>query len=136
MIEEAESWVFFKDIDFNDPDINQFNVDTRDFCVGYTVESSIDKLNLITINKYPHFFYTGDEVKEILQRLFDESGGDAEWRCLWLSGDAEKASENWGLKYLRIIRAPLGWVICNDSYLALSKSILECSVNKKVLCAH
>ena len=136
MIEEAESWMFFKDIDFNDPDINQFNVDTRDFCVGYTVESSIDKLNLVTINKYPHFFYTGDEVKDVLQRLFDESGGDAEWRYLSLTGDAEKASENWELKYLRIIRTPLGWVICSNSYRALSKSVLECSVNQKLLCAH
>lgn len=56
MIPEASEWVFFKEINFEDPDINQFNVDTRDFHVGYTVESGIKNLNLARLNNYPHFF--------------------------------------------------------------------------------
>jgi len=136
MIAEASEWVFFKDIDFNDPDINQFNVDTRDFHVGYTVESSIDKVNLSTINKYPHFFHTADEVKTTLQRLFNESGGRVEWRYLSLDGLAKKQTEGWQLKYIRIIRSPNGWLMCNKDNYALSKQIWDCPVNQKVLAAH
>lgn len=136
MIPESNEWVFFEDIDFNDPDINQFNVDTRDFHVGYTTDSYLDRVNYAKLEKRPDFFHTGDEVKETLRRLFNESGGAVEWRYLSLTGDAEQCSSGWELKYFRIVRSPKGWLMCNNEYYALNKSKLECSVNQKSLCAH
>jgi len=136
MIPEANEWVFFENIDFNDADINIFNVDTRDFHVGYSTDNYLDKLNYAKIEKYDHFFHTGDEVKETLRRLFNESGGAVTWRYLSLTGEAEQLSEGWELKYFRIIRSPKGWLMCNNKYHALSKSKLHCPVNQKSLCAY
>lgn len=136
MIAESNEWKPFEEIDFNDQDINTFNIDTRDFHVGYTTDNYLDRVNYAKIEKYPHFFHTGDEVKEILRRLFTDSGGKNDWRYLSLTGEAEQCSAGWELKYLRIIRSPKGWLICNDEYYALSKSKLECPVNQKCLNAY
>lgn len=136
MIPEANDWVFFKEIDFSDEDINQFNIDTRDFHVGYTVDSGIEKLNLSVINQYPHFFHSSEEVKELLDRLFSQSGGGVEWRYLSLSGIAERYTAGWQLKYIRIIRSPNGWIVCNNDYSALNKEMLACDINQKLLNAH
>ena len=136
MIPEKNEWVFFRDIDFNDPDINQFNIDTRDFHVGYTVESGIEQLNLNKIYKYDHFFHTTEEVLHTLNLLFEGSGGRVTWRSLYLTGDAARFCSGWELKYLRIIRTEKGWVICNNNYRALSKSVLSCPINLEVLHAH
>ncbi len=136
MIPEANEWIFFEHIDFNDADINQFNVDTRDFHVGYTVESNLDKIDYNKISKYNHFFHTGDEVKETLRRLFNESGGAVSWRYLAFTGDGARVSNGWELKYLRIVRSKKGWIICNNQFYALSKSVLESKINKEALSAH
>jgi hypothetical protein len=136
MIPEASEWVFFKNIDFKDPDINQFNVDTRDFHVGYTVESGIENLNLARLNNYSYFFHTPEEVLETLTRLFNDSKGDVEWRYLSLEGEAEPYTAGWELKYIRIIRTEMGWVMCNNKYRALNKRQLACPVNNKALNAY
>jgi hypothetical protein len=104
--------------------------------VGYTTDSYLDRVNYAKLEKRPDFFHTGDEVKETLRRLFNESGGDVEWRYLSLTGEAEQCSSGWELKYFRIVRSPKGWLMCNNEYYALNKSKLECSVNQKSLCAH
>ena len=34
-MKEKEEWVFFKEIEWNDPKFNRFSIDTRDFHCGY-----------------------------------------------------------------------------------------------------
>lgn len=116
-------WTTFKDIEFPETEM-QFHVDTRDFaCSSLTEKFPID---ISKIKKYPYrFFHTMEEVKNTIRDLYERSGGEGEWRCLWLKGEGAKASENWNLKYLRIYRTDLGFVICGNDNKALSKEILS-----------
>ena len=35
-MKEQNEWIFYKELDFNDPENNRFNIDTRDFHAGYS----------------------------------------------------------------------------------------------------
>lgn len=132
----SDEWIFFKEIDFTDTKVKAFHIDTRDFhCI--TSEEGTKDISFSKIEKYPErFFYTPAEVVEILTRLFNESGGNVEWRYLSFEGEGAKHSEGWQCKYLRIHRHEKGLVIFNNQQYALNKEILKCKINEEYLNAH
>jgi hypothetical protein len=137
-MEKENDWEFFTGIDFSDETVKMFSVDTRDFhCIAIKDYKEDPKDRALNISKLGNnFFYTPEEVHEIVKKLFDTSGGAVEWRYLELSGDGERVSSNWGLKYLRIERTAKGLVICNASHYAIRKDIFECKVKQEYLNAH
>ncbi len=130
-MEPKEEWVFFREIDWLCSKNNRFNVDTRDFHCGYFWDEE-DHKDITTLKNYPHFFYTLEELQAILERLFEESGGAVGWRFLSL----DTYPQGWDLKYLRIYRTELGFIICDEDKKALKKEIFEGKINKDVLNAH
>jgi hypothetical protein len=130
-MEEQNDWVFFRDIDWNCPKNNRFSVDTRDFHCGYTFKDELHP-DYSTISKYERFFFTEDELKQEIERLYQESGGEKEWRLLELVSNDPRV-KNWNLKYLRVWRTEKGFLICNSGNKALSKDLLSCSIDKRFL---
>ena len=127
---ENNSWIPFQEVDFNDKSILQYYIDTRDFhCKTNKEELTTlgDKINWDKISKYPdRFYYTDGEVSFFLQRIFQESGGEGEWRYLVL--DIPKG-ENWNFKYIRIYRIiDNTFLICNKDSYAMNKEILTAPV--------
>ncbi len=149
-MKDQDNWILFKDIDWNDENYNQFNVDTRDFHVGYCKrdlnaivdehdltwhEKSYKTIRWDKIRKYPRFFFSEEELKALIERLYTESGGKGEWRMLDLVSGDERV-RNWNLKYLRIWRTDKGFVICNNYNVAIPKPILEVKVDLEHLAHH
>lgn len=124
-MEEKDEWVFFREIDWDCQKNNCFSIDTRDFHCGYTFKEvphdDFDKLK-----KYDHFFHTKDELVDLIERYFTESGGKQKWRFFNLKG-----VENWNMKYIRIARTELGFVVCDSDWRALSKDFLSREVEKE-----
>jgi hypothetical protein len=135
-MEEQPEWVHFSKIEWNDPKNNQFNIDTRDFHCGYNLTAKL-KFSLSAVEKYKdRFFFSEAELKEVIERLFKEIGGEGEWRFLQLKHKDERVN-NWNLKYLRIYRLPCGnFIICNNDYKALMKELLSCEVDLEFLHKH
>lgn len=127
-------WIQFSEIDLDDETFDRFNIDTRDFhCSQQWLNSPHPDWK--TISKYDHFFYTKEEVIENIKRLYEESGGEGKWRCLYLMSHDVKVL-NWNLKYIRIWRTEKGFMICNSENQAISKEALSCPVDKEVLGFH
>lgn len=124
---EQDEWVFFKEIDFECPNFNRFNIDTRDFHCGYIFEDSSHK-DINTL-KGKNFFHTLEELKETLERFYEESGGKDDWRFFSL----ESYGKSWELKYLRIFREEDGYIICDLDNKALNKDILQGKIDKELL---
>lgn len=133
-MKEQDEWIPFTEVDWNDKENNRFNVDTRDFHCGYRLSRNSHK-DYKTIKKYEHFFHTEQEVKDLIQRLYNESGGKNEWRCLYLVSKDSRVL-NWKLKYIRIFREVEGFIVCNSDNIAIPKDILSCKVNQEYLHAH
>ena len=138
------AWKYYEDVDFSDKTIARYNIDTRDFyCSVQTKEqmevkdSLIEKLDTTKIDKYPvtKFYHTEQEVKDLIERFWRESGGDGEWRMLSLKSH-NKQVKNWRLKYIRITRMEKGFLVCNDENYILSKSVLSSPVEQKYLNHH
>jgi hypothetical protein len=129
-MKEENEWVFYKDIEWDDPKFNVFSIDTRDFHCGYRLEENPHK-DIDTLKKYPEFFHTEDELKALINRYYDESGGNAKWRFFYLEG-----VDNWGMKYIRIWKTELGFVVCNSDNRALKKDFLSVKVAQDHLNAH
>ena len=129
-MEEKNEWVFFEEIDWDCPNNNQFNVDTRDFHVGYKWSEPHKDFN--TLKKYPHFFLSLTELKDLLKHYYDESGGSKDWRYFSLVD----YDNGWSLKYLRIYRTEIGFVVCNSDKVAIKKSILYSKINQEMLHSH
>ena len=124
-MEEKDEWVFFREIDWNCPKNNCFSIDTRDFHCGYNFKKvphdDFDKLK-----KYEHFFHTQQELVDLIERYFSESGGKLKWRFFNLKG-----VENWNMKYIRIARTELGFVVCDSDWRALTKEFLSREVEQE-----
>jgi len=131
-MEEKNEWVFFKNIDWNCQKNNRFNIDTRDFHCGYNFKDELHP-DFLTISKYKKFFFTEEELKSEIQRLYVESGGKGSWRMLTLNSNDGRVN-NWAMKYIRIWRTEKGFIICNSENKAIPKDILSCSVNQEYLC--
>lgn len=123
-MEEKDEWVFFREIDWNCPNNNVFWIDTRDFCCGYDFRD-IPHEDFDKLKKYPHFFLTHEELVQLIERYFTESGGEQEWRFFNLEG-----IDNWNMKYIRIARTELGYIVCNSNWTALRKDILDKKVEQ------
>lgn len=121
-MEDSLDWIFYQDIDFDDIKYNKFNIDTRDFHCSYKFISDV-RDDFDVLKKYPDFFHTTQEVKELLNRYYIESGGQKKWRFFNLVG-----VNNWCMKYIRIRRTELGFIICNSDDIALRKSLLSNNV--------
>lgn len=90
-------------------DVLQIHCDTRDFHCSFNHSEKFNVKDLPTLLKYKNaFFFSIDEVFQILERLFVESGGKAEWRMLSFKQNGE-----W-FKYIRIIKTDYGYVIGTD----------------------
>lgn len=132
-----KDWTPFQEIDFSDAKVFMYSVDTRDFNCTPMYEKPEKDLNLPTLLKYKdRFFHTPESVKEILTRLFEESGGKKEWRNLSLCGDGARYSNGWELKYLRIHRTEHGLVICDRHHYALNRAVLNSNIDNRYLNAH
>jgi len=124
-MEQQKEWVFFRAIDFNCPNSNAFSIDTRDFhCVDSLKENPHEDFE--TLKKYPHFFHTHEELVDLLERYFVDSGGEQEWRFFNLKG-----IDNWNMKYIRIERTELGFIVCDSWWKALNKGFLSAEVEDK-----
>jgi hypothetical protein len=124
-MEPKDEWVFFKEIDWDCPKNNRFNVDTRDFHCGYFWGDEHNDIN--KLKDKPEFFLTKEELIELLERYYIESGGEGEWRFFELDSREEKL-KNWALKYIRIFRTELGFIVCNSDERAIRKDILDSPV--------
>jgi hypothetical protein len=132
-----ENWKYYEDVDFKDENIIRFNVDTRDFYCGCQKKKDIltnENLDTSVIDKYPQnkYYHTEQEVKDLLKRFWQESGGDGKWRYLALKSQNQHV-HNWELKYIRIIRKEKGFLVCNDNYRILSKNTLGNPIEKEYL---
>jgi hypothetical protein len=144
--ENAHCWSDdIETIDFEQPQVTQWHIDTRDF--GYTVsivpfEEADTNLRLswmmISEGKrkyYINHFWTTEEVKNIVLKLFKDSGGKVEWRMLSIDSP-NKIGLNWKLKYLRIYKTPNGLMICNSDNYVLTKELFYFPIEKKYLHTH
>jgi hypothetical protein len=105
-----EDWKFYKDIDFNDESITQYNVDTRDFHVGCGYNDRT--INTRTADATPELFYhTGREVLDLLTRLHEVTGGGhlGTWRMLTFN--CKEDVSGWDFKYIRIYRTEKGLLV-------------------------
>lgn len=121
-MEEQREWIPFQEIDWADPKNNTFWIDTRDFHAGYGWRDEPHS-DFDTLKKYPRFFWTKEDLVKLLERYFTEAGGKAKWRYFTLEG-----INNWRLKYIRIARTELGFIICDENWEALGKGVLEANV--------
>ena len=126
-MEEQREWIPFQEIDWADPKNNTFWIDTRDFHAGYGWRDEPHS-DFDTLKKYPHFFWTQEDMVELLNSYFTQSGGKDDWRYFSLNG-----MDNWNLKYIRIARTDLGFIICDRSWRAIKRDILTNGVNEDSL---
>lgn len=133
MPKEEDKWRFYKDVNFSQEDVLHYNVDTRDFHCGWSMEK-YDLPPIDKILKYKErFFFTPEEVVAVLDRIYEESGGKGSWRMLDLKADY---CRNWDMKYIRIHRFPEGLVMCNRHNRYLNKDTMNAPVDKEYLSHH
>ena len=131
-------WKLYTEIDFSDLNFVKFNIDTRDFhCACQTkkdIEQEFEKFS--AFEKSPEkFLHTQEELIEVIDKLYNESGGRGRWRFLQLDVK-NKGVRNWSMKYIRIFRVDNGFVICNSENYALSKEVLSAKVDSEYLHHH
>lgn len=134
MQEQAE-WCFFRNIDWEDELNNKFWIDTRDFCCGYKFDSEPHKNFVKILNdkrKHSKYFFTKDELVELFERYYSESGGESEWRCFNLKHTSKRVT-NWEMKYIRIMRTDFGYIVCNSEWIPIKKDVLASEVDKEFL---
>ena len=126
--EFADKWVFFESVDFSDESIKQYHIDTRDFhCTTNSYPSEKLKVFAALEKKPEKFIYFGEDLKSLLKRLYEESGGDRKWRTLDFDSQ-NKYVAGWECKYLRIYRVAEGLVVCNRSNKAINKETLDSKI--------
>ncbi len=125
-MEPKDEWVFFREIDWECPKNNKFNVDTRDFHCGYLWDD-IGHEDFDKLKKYSRFFLSKEELVDLLERYYLESGGEGEWRYFTLNHNDSRVLY-WNMKYIRIYRTELGFIVCNSNEKAILKDILMSEV--------
>jgi hypothetical protein len=134
------NWKYYEDVDFSDENIARYSIDTRDFYCAVQTKEEMEQSNLFekidtrVIDTYPisKFYHTEQEVKDLIERFWKESGGDGEWRMLSLKSKNINVT-NWNLKYLRITRTEKGFLVGNSQNYILSKSTLSDPIEKDYL---
>lgn len=136
-----DKWIPYSELDL---EFNLTRIDTRDFH-GYSDDCSDDEMKAIfekVKQKYrddnTDTVFTKQEIKDSMDKIYTESGGQKKWRMLTFSGD--KRSGSWIFKYLNIYKLKEDCYIIegkqNDNSILLSKSVIEKGVNKEHLGAH
>lgn len=134
-------WKYYEDVDFSDVNIARYNIDTRDFYCGVQTKEEMEKpdnliakLDTSVIDKQPttKYYHTEQEVKDLIERFWRESGGDGDWRMLSLKSKNAHVS-NWELKYVRIVRTEKGLLVCNAYGVILSKNTLSDPIEQEYL---
>ena len=128
-------WVPYESVDFANENFNNFSIDTRDFhCI--VSNRDLPKIDMHNTAKNPDwYFFKPEELRALIDRYFNESGGKAEWRMFSLEGYCE----GWEMKYLRIFRTKRGLILCTsfrDEYKLHKKKNLNRPVRKKYLDTH
>jgi hypothetical protein len=134
------NWKYYEDVDFSDENIARYSIDTRDFYCAVQTKEEMEQSNLFekidtrVIDTYPisKFYHTEQEVKDLIERFWKESGGDGEWRMLSLKSKNINVT-NWNLKYVRITRTEKGFLVGNSENYILSKSTLSDPIEKEYL---
>lgn len=98
-----------KDVNFEDKNIMAIHIDTRDFSVFCDQKEDEMSIKYADKNYKKDFCFTIEEVKNIIFRLFQESGGEKKYRLLCL----ENMSIGWELKYLRFYKIGTKFLACN-----------------------
>ena len=130
-----EDWKFYKEIDFSDENIKQYHIDTRDFHVICNTEKK--DINFANLHRKPKsYIYTPEELKNLIDRYYTESGGENDWRMFTLSGSGKEWTSGWQLKYIRCYRVDGGLVICDGVDYCYRKEILDNKVEQECLHAH
>lgn len=137
-MDRVDPWKPYKSIDFSDESIVRYSVDTRDFhCApNDDPDATLKKIPAALDNHPDRFYHTAEEIVQVLDRLYNESGGEGDWRCLWFKENStipRKVSYNWNLKYLRIYRLPKGLVIANNNEYILRKEFLQGELDQELL---
>lgn len=114
-------YVNLKEIDWTDKEVMSYHIDTRSFQVKLSEEClqawEQQRISLVNIHQYT---LTEEEVKELVVRYYNESGGDIPGRFFCLDG-----VENWNLKYLRFYRVFDGLIAFDRNLQPLKKDFLN-----------
>lgn len=125
----SDSWIFFKNVDFDNKSILQYHIDTRDFHCSVDKEESTSFSMFNLLEKHPErYVYSPSELTELMTRFYKESGGSKSWRFFSLDGEGKNYSGGWQLKYIRIYRTKYGLIVCNKDSYCLRKEILNSKV--------
>lgn len=101
----------------NDP--IAMHIDTRDFhCIFNGFISKKIKRDMDILIKYKErFFFTKEEIKNLLVKFYEESGSESKWRFITTSEIKE-----W-IKYIRFLKTPYGFImILNQNQKAINKN--------------
>lgn len=127
------NWMPYKELDWDNPAFTAFHIDTRDFNgIGNDHKPKIDFIKKKAERDPDNWFFTKEQIIELLDRYFAESGGPGEWRMFSLTGPGELYTSNWQMKYIRIYRINYGFVIYDEQHnkRLFSKEILNSPVQK------
>lgn len=124
------AWITHKDVYFDDESIKQIHVDTRDFHCSVVDRNKPDKEGewKSVIEKYKgrvEYLHSASEVKSLIDRWFEESGGKRDWRHFYVDSN-DTAVAGWLMKYIRIYRIDDGFIVCNRNDYMLNKNITRC----------
>ena len=110
MTEQNTEWISHRKVDYSNEKITKLNVDTRTFSVLAETEPHDFTLPAQYDAEDREYFFTSEEIRDLLERLFVGSGGDrVSFRILTLIG----ATVGWELKYLYIFRKDKDFVVCD-----------------------
>ena len=118
--ESENDWISHKEVDYSKGGyIKEIHLDTRDFSCYAPIEEDTDEYSfsdfhlLLKIKELtPDYFYTTEEVKNLIEDLYQRSGGENEYRYLSFKG---KITCGWELKYLRFYKTEKGFVcLCKE----------------------
>ena len=127
-------WVDIDEFDFKEPLLG-FSVDTRDFHIIKHLEEKKKINDYDIIKKYSGFFFTMDEVKELVFDLYNRTGGKAKWRSI----NFKELNRTGWFKYLRIDITPKGYVVgagSGDNIRYYKKSFYKGEIEDKYLNTH
>ena len=127
------TWIKHTDINYLDEEILQFHFDTRDFHCFAIKEKHEVEIPLEKISKNPEYFYSGGEIKQLVEDLYDRSGGEGTWRYLAFEGND---CCGWECKYLRFYKTELGFVCITKEKRFKKKDFWKAEINKEVLGKH
>lgn len=105
-----DNWIKHKEVEYDNESVKQIHVDTRDFHCLVMMKDHEEEVDLEKLKKFDNdYFYTPSEVKNIIQYLFDKSGGERKYRMLCF----KTLSCGWELKYIRFYKTKYGFIVCN-----------------------